>query len=86
MNDAPAARRPSRLPAILGWIAGLAMLLFLGPIGLAVALLRSGPEAAGADPAAKIFIALLVLVASALTGLAAYVLARLASRLFRRAS
>ena len=59
---------PSRLPKILGWIAFAAVLLTLGPIAFAVVMLRSGPQSDGADPTAMVFIALLVLAASAVAG------------------
>jgi hypothetical protein len=73
-----------RLPLILGTVAALATLLVLGPIGLAVALLRSSPEAQGPSPAAQLFIAALVLAVAALAGAAVWGLTRLAVRLFRR--
>lgn len=50
-----------RLPLILGSLASLAVLLFVGPVAVAVMLLRSSSDAEGPHPAAQIFIALLVL-------------------------
>jgi hypothetical protein len=73
-----------RLPLILGTVTALALLLVLGPIGLAVALLRSSPEAQGPSLAAQLFIAALVLAVAALAGAAVRGLTRLAVRLFRR--
>jgi hypothetical protein len=73
-----------RLPIILGVVAALAVLLALGPIALAVALLRSSPEAQGPSLAAQLFIAALVLAVAALAGAAVWGLTRLAVRLFRR--
>jgi hypothetical protein len=73
-----------RLPLILGTVTALAVLLVLGPIGLAVALLRSSPEAQGPSLAAQLSIAALVLAAVALAGAAVWGLTRLAVRLFRR--
>ena len=70
-----------RLPLILGIAAALAVLLTAGPVGLAVALMRSSPEAQGPDPAAQLLIAALVLAAAAIAGLAAWGIARLAGRL-----
>lgn len=73
-----------RLPLILGAVTALAALLVLGPIGLAVALLRSSPEAQGPTLAAQLFIAALVLSVAALAGVAVWGLTHLAVRLFRR--
>lgn len=75
-----------RLPLILGSLSALAALLVLGPIALAVALLRSSPEAQGPTLAAQIFIAVLVLTVAALAGAAVWGLAHLVVRLFRRSS
>jgi hypothetical protein len=55
--------------------------LVLGPIGLAVVMLDSRPGGTGADPAAKIFVALLVLAISALAGFAVRGLVLLAAHL-----
>jgi lysylphosphatidylglycerol synthetase-like protein (DUF2156 family) len=74
-----------RLPLILGLAAALAVLLLVGPVAVAVALMRSSPEAQGPDLAAKIFIAALVLAAAALAGFAVWGVARLLTRLVRRA-
>jgi hypothetical protein len=73
-----------RLPLIAGAIAGLAALLLVGPVAVAVALLRSSSDAAGPTLAAQIFIAALVLAIAALAALAGWGLTRLALRLFRR--
>ena len=73
-----------RLPLIAGAIAGLAALLLVGPVALAVALLRSSPGADGPTPAARLFIAVLAVAAVALAALAGWGLGRLALRLFRR--
>lgn len=73
-----------RLPLVLGAVTALAALLVLGPIGLAVALLRSSPEAQGPTLAAQLFIAGLVLAVAALAGVSAWGLTHLAVRLFRR--
>jgi hypothetical protein len=73
-----------RLPLILGIAAAAAVLLVAGPIGLAVALMRSSPEAQAPDPAAQLLIAALVLAAAALAGLAVWGLTRLLLRLARR--
>jgi hypothetical protein len=73
-----------RLPLILGIAVTLAVLLLIGPVAIAVALMRSSPEAPGPDPAARLFIAALVLAAAAFAGLAAWGLARLVTRLLRR--
>ena len=59
-----------RLPRILGWVAALATLLLVGPVAVAVMLLRSSTDAEGPHVAAQIFIALLVLALVALAGLA----------------
>lgn len=74
----------SRLPRILGIAAGAATLLVVGPVALAMALLRSSPEAEGPTLAARIFIALFVLVLTLAAGFAAAGLTRLALRLFGR--
>lgn len=73
-----------RLPLILGIAAALAILLLAGPVAIAVALMRSSPEARGPDLAAQLLIAALVLAAAALAGFAVRGLARLVMRLARR--
>lgn len=73
-----------RLPLFLGIAAALAVLLVAGPVAVAVALMRSSPEAKGPDLAAQLFFAALVLAAAALAGFAAWGLARLVMRLARR--
>lgn len=73
-----------RLPLILGLAAAFAALLAAGPVALAVALMRSSPEAQGPDLAARILIAALVLAAAATAGLAVGGLARFVLRQVRR--
>ena len=72
-----------RLPLIAGIVVAVTVLLVLGPIALAAALLRSSPEAEGASLAAKLLIASLVLAITALTALAAWWLTRLILRRLR---
>ncbi|HYD38670.1 MAG TPA: hypothetical protein VEA60_13720 [Allosphingosinicella sp.] len=73
-----------RLPLVLGIAAALAVLLLVGPVALAVALMRSSPAAQGPDLAAQIFIAALTLAAASVAGFAVWGLARLVARLARR--
>lgn len=73
-----------RLPLLLGLAAALIVLLLAGPVAVAVALIRSSPEARGPDLAAQLFIAFLLLAAAALAGFAAWGLARLVARRVRR--
>ena len=73
-----------RLPLLLGLAAALAVLVLIGPVAVAVALMRSSPEAQGPDLAAQIFVAALVLGAAALAGFAIWGLASLLMRLLRR--
>lgn len=73
-----------RLPLIFGALAALAALLVVGPVAIAVALLRSSPEAQGPDLAAQLFIGVLVLAVAALAGAVAWGLAHLVLRLLRR--
>ena len=73
-----------RLPLVLGIVAALATLMVVGPVGVAVALMRSSPDSSGPDLAAQVFIALLVLAAAAVAGLGVWGLARLLLRLARR--
>lgn len=75
----------TRLPYILFWVAFAAVLLLLGPIGLAVAMLDSRPGGGGADWEAKLIIALLVVGAAFLAGFLVRALARLVIRLSGRA-
>jgi hypothetical protein len=72
-----------RLPLLLGIAAGLAVLLLAGPVAIAVALMRSSPEAQGPDLAAQLFIGFLLLAAAAIAGFATRGLARLVLRLVR---
>lgn len=85
MTRAPVRRRTPLLPSILGGLAAFAVLIVLGPFAAAVVMLRSGPEVAGSDPAAKIIVGLLVVALAGLAGLIVYGAARLLHRLFRRA-
>lgn len=71
-----------RLPLILGAASALAALLLVGPVAVAVALLRSSSDAQGPSLEAQIFIAGLVLAVAALAGAAGWGLARLVLRLF----
>ena len=77
------AQRRSRLPTVLAWVAFALVLLVLGPIGFAVAMLDSRPGGSGADLGGKAVIALLVLGLAAGAGLAvrsvALLIAKLAS-------
>lgn len=73
-----------RLPLIMAALAAVAALLLVGPVAVAVALLRSSSDARGPTLAAQIVIALLVLAIAALAAAAAWGLTRLVLRLFRR--
>lgn len=73
-----------RLPLILGTLAALAALLLVGPVTVAVALLRSSSDAQGPTLAAQSLVAVLVLAVTALAGGAAWGLTHLVLRLFRR--
>ena len=73
-----------RLPVILGAVAALATLLLVGPVAVAVALLRSSSDAHGPSLAAQLLIAALVLALAALAGATAFGLTRLTLRLLRR--
>ena len=70
-----------RLPLILGIVAALLTLLLIGPVAVAVMLLRSSSDAQGPTIAAQIFIVAIVAILAALAGLAAWGLARLVIRL-----
>ena len=72
------------LPLVAGIAAGLAALLAVGPVAIAVALLRSSPDAEGPTLAAQLFIAAMVVAVTALAGFAGWGLARLLVRLLRR--
>jgi small neutral amino acid transporter SnatA (MarC family) len=73
-----------RLPLLLGLVAAAATLLLVGPVAVAVALLRSSSDAQGPTLAAQIFIAALVLVLAAAAGFGIWALARLVQRLLGR--
>ena len=70
-----------RLPAILGTLAAAAALLLLGPVAVAVALLRSSSDSHGPSLAAQLLIAAFVLAIAALAGGAAWGLTRFLIRL-----
>lgn len=73
-----------RLPLVLGLLAAAATLLLIGPVAVAVALLRSSSDAQGPSLAAQLFIAALVLALVAAAGFGAWGLARLVLRLLGR--
>jgi hypothetical protein len=73
-----------RLPLILGAVAASATLLAVGPVAVAVALLRSSPDAEGPTLAAQIFIGVLVLAVAAVAGAAVWALTRVVLRLLGR--
>jgi small neutral amino acid transporter SnatA (MarC family) len=73
-----------RLPMMLGALAALATLLLVGPVAVAVVLLRSSSDAHGPTLAAQIFIAVLVVGLCALAFGAAWGLTRLVLRLLDR--
>ena len=73
-----------RLALIVGVIAATTTLLLVGPVAVAVMLLRSSSDAQGPTLAAQIFIALLVVALVSLVGFAAWALTRLVLRLFGR--
>ena len=73
-----------RLPLVLGIVAALSALLVVGPVALALALLRSSPEAQGPSLAGQLFLAVLTVAVAAVAGLAAWGLTRLLLRLSGR--
>ena len=73
-----------RLPAIVGWVTAGATLLLVGPVAVAVALLRSSSDAQGPDLAAQLFIAALVVVITGAAWAAGWGLTRLVLRLAGR--
>jgi hypothetical protein len=73
-----------RLPLISGIVAGLAALLLIGPIAVAVVLLRSSSDAVGPGLGAHMVIAVLVLLLTVGSGLAVAALVRLVLRLTDR--
>jgi hypothetical protein len=74
-----------RLPLVVAALAALAALAVLGPVAIAVALLRSSSDARGPTLAAQILIAVPVVAAALLAGAAAWALTRLILRLLGRA-
>jgi hypothetical protein len=73
-----------RLPLILGLLAAAASLLLLGPIAVAVLLLRSSSDAQGPALGAHLLIGLVVLTLTASAGLAGWALTRFVIRILRR--
>ncbi len=73
-----------RLPIIIGSLAALATLIVIGPVAVAVAVLRSSSDAHGPSLAAQIFIFALVVALTALAGLAGWMLTRFLIRLLGR--
>ncbi len=73
----------SRAPRIVGWAAGALTMLVLGPIAFAVVMLDSRPGGGGADLAAKIIVALVVIAVAAAIGLLARGLTAALLRLIR---
>jgi hypothetical protein len=69
---------------MLGWAAFGLVLLVLNPIGFAVVMLDSRPGGTGADPAAKILVAALVLGCAAVIGWSVKAFAALLLRLARK--
>ncbi len=73
-----------RLPLIAGLVCAAGALLVVGPVALAVALLRSSPGASGPHPAALLLLAALALAAAALAGVVGWGVAKLLVRLLGR--
>ena len=73
-----------RLPLLLGLLAAAAVLLLVGPVAIAMTLLRSSPGSPGPDLAAQIFILAFVLALAAAAAAIAWGLARLVLRLLGR--
>lgn len=73
-----------RLPIILATLAGGAVLVVMGPIALAVAFLRSSPDAPGPALGAQLFVAALALAAVALAAFAGWGAGRIVLRLLDR--
>lgn len=67
-------------PIVAGALAALATLLLVGPVAVAVALLRSSSDARGPDLAAQILIGAFLLVLVALAYFAGWGAARLLQR------
>lgn len=72
------------LPRILAAVAAAATLLFLGPVAVAVALLRSSSDAQGPSLAAQLLIAALVLALALMAAAIVGGATRLALRLLLR--
>jgi uncharacterized membrane protein SpoIIM required for sporulation len=75
---------PRRLPLLLGLLAAAAVLLVVGPVAIAMALLRSSADSQPPDLAAQIFIGVLVLALAAAAGGIVLGLTRLVLRLLGR--
>lgn len=76
--------RVGRLPIILGAVAGIAALLIVGPVAVAVALLRSSSDSQGPSLAAQILIGILVLAVTLVAAASVWGLTHLVLRLLRR--
>ena len=73
-----------RLPLILGIAAALAVLLLLGPIAVAVVLLRSSSDAVGPGLGVQLFLGSFLLIVCAGVGLGVAALVRFVLRLIER--
>ncbi|MFN3945846.1 MAG: hypothetical protein ACK4K7_13055 [Allosphingosinicella sp.] len=73
-----------RLPLAFAVAGFLAALLLLGPIGVAVGVLRSSSDAHGPSLGAQLLIAAIVIGFCALAGGLSWLLGRLVLRLFGR--
>ena len=73
-----------RLPIILGLLAAAFTFLLVGPVAVAVILLRSSSDAHGPSLAAQILIVILVLALTALAGAVGWGLTKLILRLVGR--
>jgi hypothetical protein len=73
-----------RLPLVLGIAAALATLLLVGPVAVAVALLRSSSDSHGPTLGARLLIAAFVAALVAAAGFVVWGLTRLVLRLLDR--
>ena len=73
-----------RLPLILAALAGAAALLTLGPVAVAVLVLRSSSDSHGPSTGAHVVIAVAVVAVTGLAALAGWAIGRLVQRLWRR--